>query len=283
MGKIAASPEHQKTKHTCDFAELAHPWQYTPGVNTDTTSKDAKEPAMMTATTTTKTSANRDMSILKHTATVERIARRVLRGLPTNQTKVEFEDLVSVGMLGLLHAWERHDEDLERFDGLVETRVRGAMIDELRRRDFFPRRLRAKAKNLKRAEMALEKELGRKGTVEEVAAAMEMSVEELQALRSKVIPYSFVDGETMFEGLVSKEKNPFEAHLMGERREALLQAISTLNEREQIILELRYVKQWTQSKIAEAFGLTEGRISQLHSKALKSLRSKMSEWSSSLD
>ena len=237
---------------------------------------------MMTATTT-KTEANRDLSILKHMATVEKIARRVLRGLPRTQTQVEYEDLVSVGMVGLLTAWERHDEDLERFDGLVETRVRGAMVDELRRRDFFPRRLRAKAKSLKRAEKQLEKELGREGTNEEVAAAMDMTVEQLQALRAEVVPYSFVDGETLFEGLVSKEKNPFEMHLMGERRQALLEALSTLNEREQIILELRYLKGWKQSKIAEAFGLTEGRISQLHSKALKSLRSKMSDWSATLD
>ena len=236
---------------------------------------------MMTATT--KTDANRDLSILKHMATVEKIARRVLRGLPKSQTQVEYEDLVSVGMVGLLQAWERHDEDLARFDGLVETRVRGAMVDELRRRDFFPRRLRAKAKSLKRAEKQLEKQLGREATNEEVAAAMDMTVEQLQALRAEVVPYSFVDGETMFEGLVSKEKNPFEMHLMGERRQALLEALSTLNEREQIILELRYLKGWKQSKIAEAFGLTEGRISQLHSRALKSLRSKMSEWSSTLD
>ena len=238
---------------------------------------------MMMTTTQTKTDANRDMTILKHVGTVERIAWRVLRGLPASQTHVEYEDLVSVGMVGLLHAWERHDEDLTRFDGLVETRVRGAMIDELRRRDFFPRRLRAKAKALKRAEKQLAKQLGREGDCEELAALMGMSVEELQALRAEVIPYSFVDGETMYEGLTSKEKNPFEVHLMGERREALLAALSTLSEREQIILELRYVKQWTQSKIAEAFGLTEGRISQIHSKALKSLRSKMSEWSSTLD
>jgi RNA polymerase sigma factor for flagellar operon FliA len=237
---------------------------------------------MMTATTT-KTPANRDLNVLKHMATVEKIARRVLRGLPASQTQVEYEDLVGVGMEGLLEAWERHDEDLERFDGLVETRVRGAMIDELRRRDFFPRRLRAKAKKLKRAEARLERELGREGTAAEVAAAMEMSVEDLQALRAEVVPYSFVDGETMYEGLVSQEKNPFEVHLMGERREALLAALSTLSEREQIILELRYVKQWKQSKIAQAFGLTEGRISQLHSKALRSLREKMSEWSHTLD
>ena len=237
----------------------------------------------MTTATTTKTDANRDRCILKHMATVEKIARRVLRGLPRTRAQVEYQDLVSVGMMGLLTAWERHDEALERFDGLVETRARGAMIDELRRRDFFPRRLRAKAKALKRAQAALEKELGRAGTDEEVAAAMEMTVGQLQALRAEVMPYSFVDGDTLFEGLVSREINPFEMHLMGERRQALLEALSTLNEREQILLELRYVKGWKQSKIAEAFGLTEGRISQLHSKALKSLRSKMSDWSLSLD
>jgi RNA polymerase sigma factor for flagellar operon FliA len=237
---------------------------------------------MMTATQA-KTPANREMSILKHAATIERVAWRVLRNLPAGQTQVEYEDLVSVGMVGLLQAWERHDEDLERFDGLVEMRVRGAMVDELRRRDFFPRRLRAKAKKLKRAERALEKEHGRRGTREEVAAAMGMTVEEVEALRAEVVPYSFVDSDTMYEGLVCSALSPFEQYLMGERRQALLEALGGLSEREQIVLELRYVKQWGQRQIAEVFGLTEGRISQIHAEAIKVLRVRMSEWAHTLD
>ena len=236
---------------------------------------------MMTATSTqtqTKTAANRELHVLKHMETVEKIARRLIRSLPSGQTHVEYEDLVSVGMVGLLRAWERHDEDLARFDGLVETRVRGAMVDELRRRDFFPRRLRAKAKKLKRTEEQLEKELGREGTVEEVAEAMEMTVKKLQSLRVEVVPYSFVDSDTMYEGLVCREMNPFEKHMIGERRQALLEALETLTEREQIVLELRYVKQWGQRQIAEVFGLTEGRVSQMHSNALKTLRICMSDW-----
>ncbi len=234
-------------------------------------------------TAPTKMTANREMSILKHMATVERIARRVLRGLPASQTQVEYEDLVSIGMVGLLQAWDRHEEDLERFDGLVETRVRGAMVDELRRRDFFPRRLRAKANRLKRVEAELEKELGREGTLAEVADAMEMSVEQLQALRLEVVPYSFVDSDTMYEGLVCRELDPFERRFLGERREALLRALGTLTEREQIVMELRYIKHWGQRQIAEVFGLTEGRVSQIHSRALKILRVRMSEWAHMLD
>ena len=233
--------------------------------------------------TQTKTAANRELHVMKHMTTVERIARCVLRGLPAGQTQVDYEDLVSVGMMGLLHAWERHDEDIARFDGLVETRVRGAMVDELRRRDFFPRRLRAKAKKLKRAEAGLEKELGRAGTAEEVAEAMGMSVKALQSLRSEVVPYSFVDSDTMYEGLVCRGMNPFEQHVLGERRQALLEALGTLTEREQIVLELRYVKQWGQRQIAEVFGLTEGRISQIHSQALKTLRFRMSDWAQTLN
>ncbi len=236
-----------------------------------------------TAATETKNHANRDESVMKHMGAVESVARSVMRRLPLDQGQIEYADLVSVGMLGLLHAFDRHDEGMERFDALVEARVRWAMLDELRRRDFFPRRLRSKAKMLKRTEQALKKRRGRDATAEELAGELGMSMEELHQLRSSVTPYSFVDNETLFDALRSNEKTALQCQVERERREALLEAMGSLTEREQIVLELRFVKGIGQRQIAEVFELTEGRISQIKSKALGKLKIKLADWANTLD
>lgn len=236
-----------------------------------------------TVTTENETHTNRDESVMRHLSTVENVARGLMRRIPKNQGQVEYEDLVSVGMVGLLQAFDRHDEEIERFDALVETRVRGAMVDELRRRDFFPRRLRAKAKMLRRTEQALKRRHGRDATAEELAAELGMGLEEMHQLRASVTPYSFVDNDALFDGLRSNGKTALQRQIERERREALLEAMGSLTEREQIVLELRFVKGVGQRQIAEVFELTEGRISQIKSKALSKLKVKLAEWANTID
>ena len=201
------------------------------------------------------------------------MAYRGLRRLPEDQISVELDDLVNIGMIGLFDAATKYDSEAgQSFESFAEFRIRGAMLDELRRRDFFPRRLRAKANKLGRAEAALRTELDREPTAEEVAEAMEMSVESLQRLRNETQPYSFVDQSDPVIQLRSHSPNPFQAVAHLERHHMLVDALSQLSSREQFVLDMYFNQDISQRDIAAMLELTEGRISQIKSGALKKLR-----------
>ena len=221
--------------------------------------------------------STREELVVAYSSLVRRVASNLMHRLPKGQTSVELDDLFNIGMLGLFDAAERYSaENGQRFESFAEIRVRGAMLDELRKRDFFPRRLRAKANKLRRAERRLRSELDREPTPEELAADLALTLDQLHDLRRDVAPYSFVDKDDPTVHLPSMAPSPFEAVFASERRELLVAALGQLSEREQIILELHFVKGHNQRSIAESFGLTEGRISQLKSGALKKLRTILS-------
>ena len=204
---------------------------------------------------------------------VRRVAYRVLRRLPEDQISVELDDLINIGMIGLFDAATKYDSEAgQSFESFAEFRIRGAMLDELRRRDFFPRRLRAKANKLNRAEAALRTSLDREPTSEEVAEAMEMSVSALQRLRNETQPYSFVDQSDPVIQLRSRAVNPFQAVANLERHHLLIDALSQLSSREQFVLDMHFNQDISQRDIAAMLELTEGRISQIKSGALKKLR-----------
>ncbi len=209
---------------------------------------------------------------------VRRIAYRVLRKLPQHQISVELDDLINIGMIGLFEADGKFNPDAgQSFESFAEFRIRGAMLDELRKRDFFPRRLRAKANRLQRAEKTLKLELGRDATEEELAEKMDMSVDALIKLQHETMPYSFVDQSDPTIQLRADEPSSFQHIAEQQRQEVLTELLETLPKREQIILDLYFNQEISQREIAQMLDLTEGRISQIKSMALEKLRLKVAQ------
>ncbi|MCA9563553.1 MAG: sigma-70 family RNA polymerase sigma factor [Myxococcales bacterium] len=209
----------------------------------------------------------------EHAALVKRVARRILRRIPDQSNLIEEGDLFNVGIVGLLEARERWEDrpggDFARF---AEFRIKGAMLDELRKRDFFPRRLRAQANKLKRIQTRLIGRLGREPSDEELAEEMEVPLDELLDLKDKVTPYSFVDAQDAALALESSAAAPSRRMEHGEQNSLLLAALKNLPERQQLILDLYFNQDLRLCDIAEVLDLTVGRVSQLKTAAIEALK-----------
>lgn len=180
---------------------------------------------------------------------------------------------MSVGIIGLLDAHDRYEErEGIAFESFAEFRIKGAILDEIRRHDFFPRRLRAKANKLRRTEAQIEARENRAATEAEVAEAMEITTEELRALRSEVAPYSFVDTDDECITLRSPFPSPDRLLLEKELRVRLVKALATLGDRHKLVLDLYYNKELKLKEIAEVLDVSEGRVSQLKSEAVSKVR-----------
>jgi RNA polymerase sigma factor for flagellar operon FliA len=229
----------------------------------------------------------RERLILQYAPLVKFVAGRVRSGLPPS---VEHADLVSYGMLGLIDAVERFDLGREvKFETYAITRIRGAMLDELRALDWVPRSVRARARELERAMAKLQGELRRDPTEEELASELEIGVGDLRDRLSSTAAASIVALEEMLTvGAGEGERvsildslpdihveQPGAALEADETREALLGSIKSLDEREQLVIGLYYFEGFTLSRIGDILGVTESRVSQIHSKALLSLRSRL--------
>jgi RNA polymerase sigma factor for flagellar operon FliA len=209
----------------------------------------------------------------EYSSLVRKVARRIRRRLPPHIKGIEEEDLVSLGIIGLFEAWEKYDPSYgSDFETFAEFRIKGNILDELRKKDFFPRRLRQKANKLKSAEEDLQRELGREPTEEEVAEELDVTVEKLQEIRSEVAPYSFVDTADVSYTLQSADPSPFRLVNFKEHRDRLQHALEELPERKQLVLDLYYNKELTLKQIGDVLELTPGRISQLKSDAISDLR-----------
>lgn len=204
---------------------------------------------------------------------VRTVARRIWRRLPPHARGFEEDDLVSVGIIGLLDAHDRYEErDGIAFESFAEFRIKGAILDEIRRHDFFPRRLRAKANKLRRAEAQIEAREKRSATDDEVAEVMEMTTEEVRKLRGEVAPYSFVDTDDECITLRSPFPNPDRLLLEKELRQRLVKALDALGERHKLVLDLYYNQELKLKEIAEVLEVSEGRVSQLKSEAVRNVR-----------
>ena len=216
--------------------------------------------------------------VQKHHQLVRHIAYRVFRNLPSSQVNVDLEDLVQIGIMGLFEADEKFDHNAgQNFQSFAEFRIRGAMLDELRKRDFFPRRLRAKANRIARTGRQLRAELGREANEEEMATRLEISTSQLRTWRHQTAPYSFIEESDPLIQLKSHTPRADETLQKIELHHQLLDALGSLPERERILLDLYFNQEISQRDIAEIMGLTEGRISQLKSQALRKLRAYMLE------
>jgi RNA polymerase sigma factor for flagellar operon FliA len=235
----------------------------------------------------TSDSKIREKLITAYAPLVKYIAGRISMATPPN---VEFEDLVSYGILGLIDAIEKYDPKMgSKFKTYATLRIKGAIYDELRLLDWVPRSVRQKAKEIGEAYTTLEKKLGRPATDEEVAESLNISTEELNQMTLEVSGTSIVslddvkhigsdsDEVTVLDTVESQVVPGPEARLEREEmKQLLVEAINKLPQREREVIALYYYEELTLKEIGEVLGVTESRISQLHTKAIMRLRGYLS-------
>ena len=200
------------------------------------------------------------------------------------------QDLVSYGLLGLIGAIERFDPEREiKFETYAIARIKGAIIDELRSLDWVPRSVRTRAREIERAIVALERTLMRAPTDEEIAAKLEVSLAELEeslaeisrtsmaALDELWTPTAGGDQVSLIDTIEDQSAPDPDISLeQTELKEALGEAIARLPEREKLVVTLYYYEELTLREIGEVLGVTESRVSQLHTKAVLRLKARLS-------
>jgi RNA polymerase sigma factor FliA len=230
--------------------------------------------------------AIRDRLILTYAPLVKYVAGRLGSGLPAH---VDEGDLVSYGLLGLIGAIERYDPTRDiKFETYAIARIKGAIIDELRALDWVPRSVRSRAREIERAIAELEAKLGTAPTDEQIAGKIGISVDELEESLTDIARSSIaaldelwsVSGEgdqISLMDTIEDESGPRpEAALdQTEMREALADAIARLPEREKLVVTLYYYEELTLREIGEVLGVTESRVSQLHTKAVLRLKARL--------
>jgi RNA polymerase sigma factor for flagellar operon FliA len=228
----------------------------------------------------------RDELILEHLPQIKYIAQRISTKLPSH---VELNDLVSAGILGLLDAIEKFDPSRGvKFKTYAELRIKGAILDSLRNLDWAPRSLRKKSKDLEKVYRELEQRLGRPATDKEVCEEMEISLEEFYELVDQIKglnlgsfhELSGQDDEKNSEPLVkyvpdAPHMDPFFVFHKSEIQGILSTAIDTLPKKERLVVSLYYFDELTMKEIGRVLGVNESRVSQLHTKAMIRLRTKL--------
>lgn len=229
----------------------------------------------------------REQLILRYAPLVKYVAGRVSSGLPPN---IEFADLVSYGVFGLIDAIEKYDPRRGiKFETYAIARIKGAMIDELRAIDWVPRSIRFRAREIEKAYLGLENELKRVPTDEEVSRRLNVTVEEYHELLSQLAFVSLValdelwtvggekgDKVSLVDTLEdAKSKDPSRSFEMEEMKEMIAKAINFLPDREKIVITLYYYEGLTLREIGEVLGVTESRVCQMHTKAILRLRARL--------
>ena len=232
---------------------------------------------------TAKGQLDRDALFHQHVPLVRRIAHHMIAKLPPN---VELDDLIQVGTIGLNDALSRYEvAQGVQFETFASQRIRGAMLDELREGDWMSRSSRKSQKDIEHALHRVEQRLGRSPIESEIAAELGMSLEDYQALLSKVRGTQLVyledfhhddEDEGFLDRHVADEGADPMAVLRDQRlRASLVEAIKALPEREQYIMGMYYEHDMNLKEIAAVLGVTESRVCQLHSQAIARLRTKM--------
>lgn len=224
--------------------------------------------------------AVRDELITRHTPLVSAVATRLIRQLSDS---AELGDLISTGTFGLIAAVERFDPERGfRFETYASQRIRGAIIDELRMLDWVPRSVRAKCRAYDIAHVELEQELRRKPTTAELAGKLEWSEAEVR----DVVSQRSLSAIAQYDGMSNDDGPAFDvpdaaspavhANIEDqERHELLSDALAEVREREQLVLKMYYFEGATLAQIGAVLGVTESRVSQIHSAAMRTLKDKL--------
>lgn len=233
---------------------------------------------------TKRTQAVREQLIIEYAPLVKLVAGRLSMYLGYT---VEFDDLVGYGIFGLIDAIDKFDYGKGiKFETYASLRIRGAILDQIRKMDWIPRSLRQKQKKLESVAMELELTLGRAPTEEEMAEALEITVDE----------YYVWEGQTKITGVASLEdfleqgsevkasgtrravaEQPEQAMEEQEVKRILVEALQKLTEKERKVVQLYYYEELTLKEISEVLEVSESRVSQLHTKALQKLKEKLGD------
>jgi RNA polymerase sigma factor for flagellar operon FliA len=229
----------------------------------------------------------RDRLILTYAPLVKYVAGRLGSGLPAH---VDEGDLVSYGLLGLIAAIERYDPDRDvKFETYAIARIKGSILDELRAMDWVPRSVRSRAREIERAIANLESKLGRAPSDEEIATKIGISQDELEDSLTDISRSSIAaldelwtvsgsggDQIALIDTIEDESvPDPQSAMSVTEMKEAIADAIARLPEREKLVVTLYYYEDLTLREIGEVLGVTESRVSQLHTKAILRLKARL--------
>jgi len=218
----------------------------------------------------TKDAALRNALAENYLPLVKIVCGRLALSLPAH---VDKDDLLQSGFFGLLDALERFDPERNiKFETYAGVRIRGAMIDYLRAKDWLPVSVRQKIRRLEQTQSRLETQLGRSATESELAAALEISTDELQNLVSQSNSASVIPLEEYLNTDATPDTNPANSTEFFELKETLAAAINLLPEKERLVIALYYYEELTLKEISRVLHLTEARISQLHKQAIKRMR-----------
>jgi len=232
------------------------------------------------------TTENQEEVIIRYSPMIKYVANRIAMRLPPH---IEVDDLISVGVLGLMDAISKYDSSRgAKFKTYAEFRVRGAILDELRAMDWVPRSIRQKASNVDKVVQGLQAKLSRSPEDEEVAKEMGISLDQFHDTlnETKSIPvFSLEDlgiakesGEqqSLLDCLAGKaDADPQTQIRLIELKEIIAKAIDALPEKERLMVSLYYYEELTMKEIGAVLEITESRVSQIHSKAVYRLRTKL--------
>ncbi|MFA6002169.1 MAG: RNA polymerase sigma factor WhiG [Thermoleophilia bacterium] len=231
----------------------------------------------------------RDRLILNYAPLVKYVAGRMGTNFPSH---VDESDLISYGLLGLIGAIERFDLSRNiKFETYAITRVKGSILDELRSLDWVPRSVRSMARQIEKSSAALENKLHRAPTDEELAKDLNLTMQEFHEALTRISSSSMValeelwtisstgtESVALIDTIEDKSsKDPAQVVDITEVKERLAHAISNLPEREKIVIALYYYEGLTLREIGDVLGVTESRISQLHTKAILRLKGRLKD------
>src|SRR5450830_378178 len=230
--------------------------------------------------------ADKNHLLTQHGALVKKLAHQLKARLPPS---VEVDDLIQAGMIGLLDAINRYEDNHgAQFETYAVQRIRGAMLDELRSSDWLPRSIRQSTRKIEDAIHTLLQQLGRPPQETEVAKQLKMSLNEYQEMLTEcgghqLIYYEdFHDADGGHEHFLdryqtSQNDDPLQNLINGGFREAVIDSIQALPEREKILMGLYYEQEMNLKEIGAVMGVSESRVCQLHSQAIARMRSTLRE------
>ena len=233
----------------------------------------------------TNMNSSNDELVTQHAPLVKRIAYHLMSRLPPS---VQADDLIQAGMIGLLEASRNYDaKQGASFETYAGIRIRGAMLDEIRKNDWAPRSVHRKARKVAEAVRKIENEKGRDARDNEVAEALEMSLEEYHQVLQDASGYlvlSFddmgVDDEAIASQVSYRVPSPVEGLQREDFKRSLEESIAGLPERERLVMTLYYDEELNLREIGAVIGVSESRVSQIHSQALLRLQARLGHWMS---
>jgi RNA polymerase sigma factor for flagellar operon FliA len=233
---------------------------------------------------TVKGKADKNHLLTEHMPLVKRLAHQMKAKLPAS---VEVDDLVQAGMIGLLDAISRYEENHgAQFETYAVLRIRGAMLDELRNNDWMPRSTRQNMRKVEQAMAALQQQLGRPPSESEIAKSLKLSLADYQEMLGDSGGHQLVyyedfhdeDGnDNWLDRYAVDEEDPLRALMETDFRQAVIDAIDALPPREKLLMGLYYEEELNLKEIGAVMGVSESRVSQLHSQAVGRLRTYLRE------